>query len=95
VATRTAHAQAQEKAAETKRRSRQRPAVEVRHVAPTRPERSRFPSGVEGTRKFRAAETAYESALLAFAAEAGAPDFDGDTAALASAFHQPLGLAVL
>jgi hypothetical protein len=71
MATRTARAQAQEKAAETKRRSRQ--PVAVRHVQPVRPVRESFPAGVEGTRAFREAEGKYETALLAYAAEVGAP----------------------
>ncbi|SRR6266508_1272309 len=40
----------------------------VRRVEPTRPDRSKFPAGVEGTKKFRAAEEAYEAALKAYRA---------------------------
>jgi hypothetical protein len=75
MATRTATRVAAAKVAETKKRSgangsrrRRGPAVEVRHVAPQRPSRDQFPSGVEGTKQYRAAEAAYESALLAYAA---------------------------
>jgi hypothetical protein len=94
MATRTAYAVAQEKAAETKRRSRQRPAVEVRHVQPVRPSRESFPAGVEGTRRYREAETAYEAALLAYAAEVGAPVEDGDLAALEQFFAKGQGSGV-
>jgi hypothetical protein len=94
MATRSATKVAAEKAATTKAKSdanprpsrRKAPAVEVRHVEPVRPDREQFPSGVEGTRQFRAAEEAYESALLAFAAESGAPDFGGDLAAIEQFF---------
>lgn len=70
----------------TKTRTARTP-FEVKHVAPTRPDRSKFPAGVEGTRKYREAESAYEMALLAYAAEAGIPDHDGDIAAIEAAIE--------
>jgi hypothetical protein len=53
-----------EEAAKPRRRSK--PAVTTKRVEPQAPERSKFPAGVEGTKKFRAAEAAYEAALEAF-----------------------------
>jgi hypothetical protein len=86
MTTRTEHAAAQEKVATVKRRSRQ--PVEVRHVAPVRPDRSQFPAGVGGTHEYREAETAYESALLAFAVESGLPaEVAGDLAAIEEHFN--------